>query len=116
LGNQLQALGGDVHEDLAAISFADLTPGVTQAFQAIHKPSGGGGGVPHPLGNLSHGQWKFLLGEESEEKILGEGHITAGEFLGEVENKAALHDRKHVGQLFRVGTHFGFVAIVHAES
>jgi hypothetical protein len=116
LGHQLEALGGDVHKDLAAVRFADLAPGVTKAFQAIYEPCRGGGGVPHPLGNLSHGERKFLLGEKSEEKILGERHVTARKFLGEVENKTALHDRKHIGQLFRVRTHFGFVASVHAES
>ncbi len=74
------ARGRGLDKNLASIGMGVKPANEFQFLEAIDQARGRGSGVPHAVGDLGHGQ-TLLLREKTEEEILGEGHIAAGQVL-----------------------------------
>ncbi len=62
--------------------------------------------MSHALGDLGHVQL-ISLPQKAEEAVLGEGDVSAGELLGEVQDEAALEDGENIGEALGVGSQSG---------
>jgi hypothetical protein len=103
--HELEALGGDADEDLAAIVDGVGALHVAELFEAIHEASGGSGGVAHLASDVRHGELRGG-GEVAQQEELGEGDIVAVQLSGEVQQELTLAEQNEVCQL---GVVFGWV-------
>src|SRR5262249_28271125 len=76
---------------------------ITKILETRHETARCSGGVPHLLGNLRHAE-HFLPVEICKKKKLRERNVARREFIGEVQQKTALHFQDNVGKPFGIRT------------
>jgi len=101
--DQGRAFRGDADHDFSAIIARGGSHEVAKILQARYETAGSGGRVAHFLRDLRHAQ-HFLSIEICEKKELGKRNIARCEFLGEMQQKTALHFQNDVGKLFGIRT------------
>lgn len=84
--DELNAFGGDLDHDFAAVIGGVEALDVAQFFQAVDEAGRGGRAVTHFAGDVGHGQL-LLTGEVSEQKELGVRDVPAVQFTREVEQE-----------------------------
>ena len=109
LRDETEARRGDLDFDFSAIVARMGPPYIAEFFQTVHKSGGGGGGMAHFRGDLRHGEVP-LEGEVAEQEILGERDLSAGEFLGEIHQEAALEGRENIGKLLAIASDLAVTA------
>src|SRR3954467_7060878 len=63
LRNEFETFLSDENQNLPAVVFGDLAPGIAQALEAVDQARRSRGGVPHALRDFGHREGMILLGE-----------------------------------------------------
>jgi hypothetical protein len=95
--DEVDAFGGDLDHDFAAVFAGVEAFDVAEFFEAVDEAGGGGGAVAHLFGDVGHGE-ELLIGEVAEEEELGEGDAAFVEFFGEVQQEGALGEHDEIRQ------------------
>ena len=82
---------------------------MAEFLKAIDEAGRRRGRVAHALGDLGHAEL-VLLREKTEQTVLGERNVSARQFLGKLEDEAALQGRENIGQALGISPQSGFFA------
>src|SRR4029077_16882953 len=101
--DQSRALGRDADHHFAAVISRGRAHHVPKILQTRHETAGRSRGVPHFLRDLGHAE-HFLAVEIRQKEKLGERNVARREFLGQVQQKTALHFQDNVRKPFGIPT------------
>ena len=101
--DESRAFRRDADHHFAAVISRGRAYHVAKIFQTRHETARCSRGVPHFLRDLRHAE-HFLAVEIREKKKLRERNVARREFLGQVQQKTALHFQNDVGKPFGIRT------------